>query len=104
MTGKRPSGSAPDSRVFVIDARCAAVECVDLFLQSGAPLVPKTLRYSIRASAELEYFVPERNVPVRLAGRSELQVSVPPYCGRRRLYLGRAVSLKHSEFSVQEEK
>src|SRR5438045_2806642 len=55
------------------------------------------------ASAPLDYFLPERNVPVHLAGASELEISLPPYCSRGRLYIGRAVSLHHAEFTVEEE-
>jgi hypothetical protein len=37
-----------------------------------------------------------------MKGPSLLEVAMPPYCGRARLYLGRAVSLERSEFSVEE--
>jgi hypothetical protein len=98
---------APDatthSRVHAVDGRCAAVQCADLYLQGAVPLAPRAVRYLIRASAELEYFLPGQNVPVRMTGPSRLEVSVPPYCGRARLYLGRAVSLKRSEFGIEEE-
>jgi hypothetical protein len=97
-------GRLKRSRIHVVAGDCAAVECVDVYLESAGPLSPQPVRHRIRASTKLEYFLPERNVPVRLADTSELEVSLPPYCGRGRLYIGRAVSLQHAEFTVQEER
>jgi hypothetical protein len=37
-----------------------------------------------------------------MSGASELDLSLPPYCARGRLYLGRAVTRNHSEFTVEE--
>jgi hypothetical protein len=101
--GLAPSDDKTQTRVHIVDGQCAAVECVDMYLLSASPLSPKALQYVIRSSAELEYFVPEQNVPVRMRGPSRLEVSLPPYCGRGRLYLGRAVSLKRSEYSIEQE-
>lgn len=101
--GLRPQARV-QNRIDVIDGRCIEVECVDLYLQSATPLSPRAIKYIVRASTELEYFIPERNVPASMAGPSRLEVRVPPYCGRSRLYLGRAVSLNRAEFSVQEER
>jgi hypothetical protein len=90
-------------RVHVVAGDCAAVECVDVYLESAGPLSPRVARYRIHASTELEYFLPEKNVPERLAGASDVEVSLPPYCGRGRLYIGRAVSLQRAEFTVEVE-
>jgi hypothetical protein len=92
-----------ENRVHVVKGDCAAVRCVDVYLESARPLAPRAVRYRIHASTELEYFLPEQNVPVRLAGTTDLEVLLPPYCGRGRLYLGRAVSLENAEFTVEEE-
>jgi len=75
---------------------------VDVYLESAGPLSPLVAHYRIHASTELEYFLPEKNVPARLAGTSDVEVSLPPYCGRGRLYIGRVVSLQHAEFTVEE--
>ena len=88
-------------RVHVVAGDCAAVECVDVYLESAGPLSPRVTRYRIHSSTELEYFLPEKNLPVHLAGASDVDVSLPPYCGRGRLYLGRAVSLQRAEFTVE---
>lgn len=90
------------ARVHAVDGRCAAVECVDLYLQGAAPLAPKAVRYVIRASTALEYFVPEPNMPVRMTGPNRLELRVPPFGGRARFYLGRAVSVRRSEFTAEE--
>ena len=96
-------GRALEDRIRVVDGYCSAVECVDVYMESADPFYPKPARYRIRATTELEYFLPERNMPVRMAGPSELAVTLPPYCARGWLYLGRAISLKRAEFSVEAE-
>jgi hypothetical protein len=90
-------------RIDVANGRCAAVACVDVYLESHSPFSPKPLRYRVHSSVELDYFLPEKNVPVRMAGPSDLEVSLPPYCARGRLYLGRAITARNSEFAVEEE-
>jgi hypothetical protein len=101
--GVTAPGSQRHSRVQVVDGRCAAVECVDVYLESADPFSPKPLRYRIRTSTELEYFLPEKNLPVRMTGPSQLELSLPPYCGRGHLYIGRAVTALHADFTIEEE-
>ena len=91
------------TRVLTVNRRCAAVECVDVFLSSADPFSPKQVRYRIRSSLDLEYFLPEKNLPVRMTGPAEIELSLPPYCGRGRLYLGRAVTAREADFEVEEE-
>jgi hypothetical protein len=88
-------------RVHAFDGGCAAVNCVDVFLESADAFSGKPLRYRIRASTELEYFLPDERMPVRMDSPGEIEVSLPPYCARGRLYLGRAVSLKPTEFTAE---
>ncbi|MBN9656573.1 MAG: DUF3142 domain-containing protein [Acidobacteria bacterium] len=97
--GKSPT--ARPARVHVVPGGCAVVECVDLYLESSAAFVPREVRYRIRASTALDYFLPQPNIPARLSGTSDVAVSLPPYCARGRLYLGRAVSRDHAEYSVE---
>ena len=63
---------------------------------------PMPVRYVIRSSTELEYFLPQDNMPVKMSGPSELTLSLPPYCGRARMYLGRAVTAKRAEYTVED--
>jgi hypothetical protein len=91
------------NRIDLIDGHCAAVDCEDVYLKSASPFASAAVRYRIHASTELEYFLPEKNLPVRLTAPAELELSLPPYCARGRLYLGRAVSLRHAAFTVEEE-
>jgi hypothetical protein len=88
-----------------IDGKCAAVKCVDLYLTNGTVLSPKYLRYRIRASTELEYFLPDpgSKIPVRMTGPAELELSLPPWCGRDRMLLGRAVTSNAASFTVETE-
>lgn len=95
--GRRPSS------ILAIDGGCAAVKCVDLYLENANPFSPQLVRYRIRASTELEYFLPEAKMPVRMTAPSELTLSLPPYCGRGRMYVGRAVTANSADYVVEEE-
>jgi len=85
------------------DGGCAAVSCTDVFFISANPLRPTAVRYRIHSSTALEYFLPEKAMPIRMAGQSDLELSLPPYGARRRMYLGRAVTMKHAQFTIREE-
>jgi hypothetical protein len=89
--------------VEAVDGHCAAVSCVDLYFEGGDANAAGLLRYRIASSAPLEYFLPEKTVPVRMTGASLLELSLPPFTGRGRIYLGRAVSAKPSAFTVVRE-
>jgi hypothetical protein len=60
------------------------------------------VRYLIRSSVALEYFIPEEKMPVRMREAAELELSLPPYCGESRMYLGRAVTSRPSSFAIEE--
>ncbi len=96
-----PAAVQPKSpNIHVVDGGCAAVRCVDLYLEDPRPLSAQPVRYEIRSSTEFEYFLPEEGVPIRMAGPSLLVFLQPPYCGRGRLYLGRAVTAAKSDYVV----
>ena len=90
-----------EHQIELIDGRCAAVTCADVYLTGATPFSSAPTRYRIHTSVELEYFVPEKNLPVKMSGPSQLEVSLPPYCGRGRLYLGRAITSSPSKFTVE---
>jgi hypothetical protein len=90
-------------RIDVIDGRCAAVSCVDLYLDARDPFSSKPLRYRVVSKVALEYFLPEKNVPIRMTGASTLELSLPPDGSGGHLYLGRAVTARPSQFTVEEE-
>ncbi|MGD1073888.1 MAG: DUF3142 domain-containing protein [Bryobacteraceae bacterium] len=85
-----------------VDGHCAAVSCVDLYLVNAAERSPGSIGYRIHSSVELEYFLPQERVPVRLVGASDLDLTLPPWCGRSRLSLGRAVTATPAEFHAEE--
>ena len=89
--------------IRTVDGGCAAVKCMDLHLENANPFSPRPARYRISSSIELEYFLPEANMPVRMVGPSQLELSLPPYCGRGSMYIGRAVTATPAEFTVEEE-
>lgn len=86
--------------IRAVDGGCAAVYCADLYLLNARPLSPTAVRYRIQTSIELEYFLPRELMPVRMSGPAEIEVKLPAYCGRSRLYLGRAVTAKKAEFRL----
>lgn len=99
--GLSPQASPPQPRVHAVSGHCAAVFCADLYLESATPLSPQPTRYLIRPSSPLEYFLPEPNVPATLTA-SAIEVRLPPFCARGRLYLGRAVAQRSAAFSLEQ--
>ncbi len=89
--------------IHVTTGGCVAVSCVDVFLLNPDPFSPSLARYRIHSSVELQYFLPEDKIPVRMAAPSILELSLPAYCGRGNMYLGRAVSDTRAEFTVEQE-
>lgn len=101
--GVAVSESRANETILLSDGGCAAVNCVDVFLDIARPNSPSAVKYRVRSSAPLDYFLPEQNIPVRMVAPSELEVSLPPYGARGRLYLGRAVSAGPAKFTVEDE-
>jgi hypothetical protein len=95
------NGGTAKDRVKAVDGDCAAVHCVDLYLESSEAISPKEIRYAIRASGAMDYFLPVEGLPARLAGANEIAITLPPYCGRGRLLVGRAVSKSRVKYSVE---
>jgi hypothetical protein len=92
------------AKVHVLDKRCAAVSCADVYLTDAEPLSADPLRYEIRTSVPLEYVIPAENMPVRMSGSDTIEVSLPPFTGRSRIYVGRAVTADRAEFRLGEVK
>ncbi len=93
---RKPTG------IHLVDGGCAAVHCVDVYLVNANPLAPQPVRYRIISSTEMEYLLPEEGLSLRMSGPRQLELSLPPYCGRGRMYLGRAVTAKRAEFTSAE--
>jgi hypothetical protein len=89
--------------IEAVPGGCVAVNCMDLYLANADPFSARAARYRIRSSADLEYFLPQEKMPVRMLGPSELELSLPAYSTRPRLYLGRAVAAARVGFTVKEE-
>ena len=92
----------PRNRILAVDGHCAAVNCTDIYLDNANPFSREPLHYRIRSSKELEYFLPEQKMPARMTGPALIELSLPPYCARGRLYLGSAVTTSRAEFTVEE--
>jgi Protein of unknown function (DUF3142) len=101
--GLLPEGQKKPVEIHVVNGSCAAVSCVDLYLVNRSAFGPSPHRYRIRSSLDLQYFLPEQNFPVRMTAPSNLIVSLPAYCARGNMYLGRAVSDTRADFKVEEE-
>jgi hypothetical protein len=83
------------------DGNCAAVHCIDLILLPGNRLLPAPSNFLIRSTAPLDYILPERSIPLRLAGPLELTLRLPAYTARGQLYLGRVVSTQPARFTLE---
>ena len=94
-------GNKPGS-LRTMDGACATVACTDLYLLNSHTVSAQPIRYRIVSSTELEYFLPKERMPARMSGPSEIEVSLPPYCGHGRMYLGRAVTAKRGQFNIEE--
>lgn len=98
-----PQTQNPPATIDVVNGGCVAVNCMDVYLVNPRVRSVRPSHYRIRSSIELEYFLPEERIPIRLSGPSELELSLPPYSGRGRMYLGRAVTKTPAKFTVEEE-
>jgi hypothetical protein len=99
------SGPLPahHATLHLVDGGCAAVKCMDVYLIDATPYSPKAARYKIHVSTALDYFLPGKEAPAVMLGPSELAVEIPPFSGRSRLYLGRAVTKIASQFTLGEQ-
>jgi hypothetical protein len=96
------TGASPPA-VQAVSGGCAAVYCADLYLVNARPLSPAPARYHIQSSTELEYLLPREGMPVRMSGSADIEIALPPYCGRSRIYLGRVVTRDAAEFHLVNE-
>ena len=85
-----------------VDGGCATVKCADLYLEHAESMSSHSLSYLVRTSKPMEYFLPEQKMPVRMSNPSEILLTLPPYGGRGRLFLGRAVTMEEADFSVKQ--
>lgn len=100
MDGNEDPG--PKVELRVTDRKCASVHCADLAVV-GVPLWHETaMRYSVESSTEFDYFLPDGNSPVRLAGPSRLEVTIPPYAGATEIVLGTAVAGTKATYTLKE--
>jgi hypothetical protein len=100
--GVLPRGDRVDAQVSAYNRECAAVRCTDLYLTLASHLFAEPLRFTIRSSSNLEYFVPAERMPARMSGPAEIEVGFPPYGARPRMYLGRAVTAASAGFTLAE--
>jgi hypothetical protein len=100
--GAGTRGQPEQSSIVANDGGCAAVKCADLYLKNANPLSPEPARFRVRSSAPMDYFLHEKDLPIRMTGPNEVELSLPPYCGRRRMALGRAVTEAPSQFTLEE--
>jgi hypothetical protein len=97
-----PPPPVPKYTASTVDGHCAAVACVNLSIAFQDALEPQPVTLRVHSSVPFEYFLPERNVPVRLKDASDLEFTVPPYGARGRVLLGRAVTITPSHFTLEQ--
>jgi hypothetical protein len=103
LSAARVRNQQPAVRVLLVDGGCAVTHCVDVYLQGAESFSPTPIRYRLHSSAPLDYFLPQPKMPVRMVNNSAIELTLPPYCGRGRLLLGRAVSAEKTEFKITTE-
>lgn len=96
-----PNKPVPQPSLYVKAGDCATVFCVDLYLINSSPLSPVPLEYTIEGSADLDYFLPANQAPIRMTGPRRLTLRLPPYSGAPRLSLGRAVASEKLVLSIE---
>ncbi len=97
-----PAPPPPPTQLRVVDGQCAAVSCVDLYLEDMPRLTPRPTSFQVHSTIPIDYFVPSDRGPARLASPTELTFTLPPFCGRHRLFLGRSVTAQPSQFTLRE--
>ena len=85
----------------VVDERCALVHCADLYLTNTPAPQAAALRYVVDTSTEMEYFLPDDKTPARMTAPGRLEVTLPPWCGRTQLHLGRAVTARPAQYTLK---
>jgi hypothetical protein len=95
------SGASREPRIESVSGGCAAVACADVYLHASPAMLPTESRYTIRSNHPIDYFVPAEGSGAKLAGAHELSVRFPPYTGRGRALLGRVVSERALDFTVE---
>jgi hypothetical protein len=93
-------------KIEVDEGDCAAVTCSDLSLRITDRLPEHAAVFRIQSSRPFEYFLPDPRIKSRISvtGASSLRLELPAFHGAGFLYLGRAVTLDASQFSVTEGK
>ena len=89
------------SQVEAEDGECALVGCANLYVRLGERYPKKPVSLWIHSSSELEYILPAERVSMKVRGPRTLEINIPPYAGEPRLYLGRAVTRDHAEFTLK---
>ncbi len=80
---------------------CEKGQCTDLYLITAEPLNGHNVRLRFTASADLDSFVADDPAPAKLAGPRQIEMLLPPWSGRARLSVGRAVSKQPVDFKVE---
>jgi hypothetical protein len=93
------SDKAP--HLSVVDGGCVSVDCVDLRISNINGHSPVSLRYTITSTTPIEYFLPEKDITVRLSTPKQLEFILPPFAMISRILIGRVATGAHSELSIK---
>lgn len=100
LAGKGLSLAA--AQLEVEDGFCAATFCNDLSLHPKDRFSKVPVSYNIRCSQEMDYFLPQKLVPVTITGPSNLRVDLPAYPGVPKIPLGRVVTREAATCTLEE--
>lgn len=89
----------------LVDGTCAAVACTIVYAEPLARARPNTVQYRILSSEPLEYLVLHKSpsgvpAPARITGPREITLELPPYAAINRLCVGRVVTRKPTQLSI----
>lgn len=88
-------------RLEVRDERCAAVHCTDLKITHTPAWNEKAVVFVVSVSLDMEYFIPNPGFGARMVSPRRIEITLPPYCGRIHLPLGRAVAAQPVQFRLE---
>jgi hypothetical protein len=93
-------------KIEVREGDCAAVQCSDLQLSIPTRFPERKVVYRISSSQPFEYFLPNPRIKsrIRQAGASAIRIELPALHGTGSLRLGRAVTGKAAQFTIDQEK
>jgi hypothetical protein len=99
LSGKSPT---PVSDTMAIEeGNCVAVSCSDLYFKPGNRFANKPGHFEIHMKENVEYFLSEGSLNVKVSGPRTLEFAIPAYPIIPKIYLGRVVTQNATSFVLR---